>query len=241
LTLAETPEFGPHTAIISAMIPLTKYGVRELLLATLLLGGAGAAIGFLLPPPWTWAAVLPGLLWLYVLAFFRDPNRTIPQDPDVFVSPADGVVTDITELDNVEYLGGPALRVGIFLSVFDVHVNRSPCAGTVEYLQYKAGEFLDARSTDATHRNECQAIGLSCPQWGGLKVLIRQIAGLIARRIVCPLKAGDTLAAGERFGMIKFGSRTELIVPRQAGFVPAVKVGDGVWGGSSILGRLPKR
>src|SRR4051812_45218576 len=104
------------------MIPLTKYGVRELILATLLLGGAGAAAGFLLPPPWAFAAVLPGLLWLYVLAFFRDPNRTISQDPDVLVSPADGVVTDITELDAPESLAEPALRVGIFLSVFDVHV-----------------------------------------------------------------------------------------------------------------------
>lgn len=220
------------------MIPLTGYAVRELVLFTVVLWGAGAGLGLLLPHPWSWAAVLPGLFWLYVLWFFRDPHRLVPEGPDLLISPADGTVTDVTELPSPEYLDEPAVRVGIFLSVFDVHVNRSPCAGTVEYVQYKAGEFLDARSGDATHRNECNALGMICPQWGGLKILVRQIAGLIARRIVCAAGPGTGLLPGQRFGMIKFGSRTELIVPKRAGFESLVKPGDRVYGGSTIIGRI---
>jgi phosphatidylserine decarboxylase len=218
---------------------LTKYGLREILWATLICGGLSALLAFLVPADLAWVAAFPALPWLYVLSFFRDPPRRIPTEPNIFVAPADGRITDITELDTVEFLDEPALRVGIFLSVLNCHVNRSPCAGKVEYVQYKAGSFLDARSVDATHRNECNAVGLVCPQWNNTRILVRQIAGKIARRIVCALKPGDTVAAGQRYGMIKFGSRTELIVPRRLGFVPAVKVGDKVKGGRDVMGRLP--
>lgn len=220
------------------MLPLTSYAWKELAVGTVVLLGAAAAAITLLPAPWTWSAALPLLIWAYLLVFFRDPPRTIPQGADLLVSPADGVVTDITDLDTAEFLEQPAVRVGIFLSVIDVHVNRCPCAAEVAYLAYRRGEFLDARSTDATHRNEANAMGLVCPQWGGLKILVRQIAGLIARRIVCAVAVGDRLEAGRRYGMIKFGSRTELIVPKSAGFTPAVKVGDRVKGGSTVLGRV---
>jgi phosphatidylserine decarboxylase len=219
---------------------LTKYGLREIILATLICGGGATAAFLLLPAGWNYGvAALPVVFWLYVLSFFRDPPRRIPGEPNIFVAPADGRITDITELDSAEFLDEPAVRVGIFLSVLDVHVNRAPCAGRVEYVQHKDGGYLDARHADATHRNEANAVGLVCPQWNNCKVLIRQIAGMIARRIVCALKPGDTVAAGQRFGMIKFGSRTELIVPRRLGFVPTVKVGDKVKGGRDVLGRLP--
>jgi phosphatidylserine decarboxylase len=216
---------------------ITPYGLREVVVGTVLCAAAGWGLA-LLPPPANWAAVLPGLFWLYLLVFFRDPPRTVPDDPLAVVSPADGVVTDITDLDAPEFIAEPSVRVGIFLSVIDVHVNRTPCAGRVEYLQYKAGEFLDARREDCTHRNESNALGLVCERWGNAKVLVRQIAGLIARRIVCAAKPGDVLSAGQRYGMIKFGSRTEVILPKRLAFAPSVKVGDRVKGGSTILGRV---
>jgi phosphatidylserine decarboxylase len=172
------------------------------------------------------------LLAAFVASFFRDPERTPPAAPEVLASPADGTVADIERVATAEYVGEPALRIGIFLSVFDVHVNRTPTAGIVRYLRYQPGRFLDARDPRAGELNESNSLGLEA---GGVKLLVRQVSGLIARRIVCPVPLETKLAKGERFGMIKFGSRTELYVPISAGADALVKVGQTVRGGETPI------
>src|SRR5205085_168864 len=150
------------------------------------------------------------LIWLAGLAFFRDPERAVPQESSIMVSPADGTVTEITRFERHEDLGGPALRIGIFLSVLDVHVNRSPCDGVVKSIRYQKGKFLDARHPDCGSCNEANTIVLDTADG---PVVMRQVAGLIARRIVRDVHAGDRVQMGQRIGLIKFGSRTELIAP----------------------------
>jgi len=218
--------------------PLAKDGWRELLLATAFLGVGGglalwAAIGV---SAWFLAPAIPLLaMWLFCLAFFRDPQRTIPTEPGLLVSPADGRVTEVSRLAEYQGIDGPALKISIFLSIFNVHVNRAPCAGRVEKTDYRAGEFLDARHPESGIRNESNTIVVD-PD-GGLPgpVILRQVAGMVARRIVCNVKSQYILRRGQRIGMIKFGSRTELIVPATSGLEPAVRVGDRVKGGSVVL------
>lgn len=202
-------------------------------LAFLLCAALGAGIWFLYPP----ASPAPFLFFLFVMSFFRDFNRTVPPDPDAFVSPADGRVTEITDVEESTYIHGPAVRIGIFLSVFNCHVNRTPWPGTVGYLQHSPGLFLDARHPDSGPKNESNAIGLH-DESRNVKMLVRQVAGFLARRIICTAKPGDKLAKGERFGMIKFGSRTELYIPKDRVGSIAIKVGDTVYGAKTILGRL---
>jgi phosphatidylserine decarboxylase len=213
---------------------LARDGLREIALLSMVLGGATALLAI-----WFWpAAPLTGLLWIAGLAFFRVPNRAIPQGVGLLVSPADGRVTDVVRLDHDENVGGPALRIGIFLSVFDVHANYAPCAGRVLRADYRRGAFHDARNPQAGPQNEANTIVLAPePPLPG-PVVVRQIAGYVARRIVCRLSAGRNVARGERFGLIKFGSRTELIVPADAGLEPLVAVGDRVRGGATVLMRL---
>lgn len=213
---------------------LARDGWKEMLLISLLAGGATVALAYYFWP----AAIVTALLWLAGLAFFRVPSRRIPTDPDVLIAPADGTVTDITPLAHVAEIGGPATRIGIFLSVFDVHVNRSPCASRVVSARHQPGLFLDARDARAGEQNESTTIVLNpdAPLPG--PIVVRQIAGLIARRIVCRLSPGQRLARGELFGLIKFGSRTELIVPADERLAPAVAVGQRVAGGATILMRL---
>jgi phosphatidylserine decarboxylase len=179
-------------------------------------------------------------LWVFTIAFFRNPKRTPAGGPECLTAPADGVVSDISEADEPDFLGGKAVRIGIFLSVFDVHVNRSPCAGMVSFARYTPGRFLDARHPDATHANEANALGidLELASHPGLRVLVRQLSGLIARRIICTHGVGDRLGRGELFGMIKFGSRTELWLPREAAHTVLVRVGDRVRCGETALVRL---
>ncbi len=182
-----------------------------------------------------WIPVVPlALLWAFIVSFFRDPPRRVPSDPNVLVSPADGTITDIGEVDEVEYPGGRAFRIGIFLSVFNVHVNRIPRSGTVTNLRYFPGEFLDARARDCGVRNEQFWIDLE-EEGTGRHLRIKQIAGAIARRIVCWLKLGESVQRGDRLGMIKFGSRTELYLPAHESIEVLVKVGDSVKGASTIL------
>ena len=152
------------------------------------------------------------VLWLFVLSFFRDPERTPPTDPDLLVSPADGVVTHLHEVDDPDFPGGRAFRVSIFLSVFNVHVNRVPRTGQVVGLHYYPGRYLDARSAECAVRNEQFWIDLRDARTGCL-VRTRQIAGAIARRIVCWLRPDEQVTVGERLGMIKFGSRTDILLP----------------------------
>src|SRR5262249_24492471 len=149
-------------------------------------------------------------LWLFIVSFFRDPERGIPSDPDAVVSPADGVVTHMDEVDEPGF-DGKAFRVSIFLSVFNVHVNRVPRSGTVAHIAYYPGGSLAAGDANSPQRNEQLWLDLHDERWGR-PVRVKQIAGAIARRIVCWLKQGETVRAGERFGMIKFGSRTEVLL-----------------------------
>lgn len=215
------------------MIGITKYGWREVALATLLWIGLSAASCFM---HWHWLSIVWTVLWLYVLLFFRDPRRRIPTEAGAFVSPADGKVTDVTELDGFEYIDGPAVRIGIFMNVFSVHVNRSPADGVVDYKRYRAGRKVNAMRADAGQVNESCTLGLRDTAVG--RIVVRQIAGLIARRIVCEPRLGDHLTRGQPFGMIKFGSRAELILPRKTGLLIAVKPGDKVRAGRDVLAKF---
>ncbi|MGA0111213.1 MAG: phosphatidylserine decarboxylase [Chthoniobacterales bacterium] len=186
---------------------------------------------------WVWIPVLSAVgtgLILFTLYFFRDPYRAIPAGEGLFVSPADGKVTDILEMEETEVTGHKMRRIGIFLSVFDVHVNRSPAAGRVVYTAEHPGNYHDARSPMASTHNAARTWGFDC---GGQTIVVRQITGAIARRIVPWALLGDTLARGQHFGMIRFGSRTEIFLPLEASV--AVSVGDHVQGGSSVVAQLP--
>ena len=181
-----------------------------------------------------WAGAVPVAVWILMLAFFRDPERSPEGGTGDLVAPADGRVTDVVEAAHPFMEGRPARRIGIFLSVFDVHVNRSPAAGRVAHLAYRPGAFRDARSLDASRVNESQEMGIETPSGG--RLLVRQISGAIARRIVCAVRPGQLLSRGERYGMIKFGSRAEVYLdPRD--YEIAVKPGDVVRGGRTILAR----
>jgi len=221
---------------------LARDGLREIAIAgaTVGLGGVGAAWAALTVSPWWWFASVPLLVVFgYVLAFFRDPDRSIPSETGLIVSGADGTVTEITRLDQYEGIDGPALRIGVFLSLFNVHINRSPCAARVVRCDYHPGEFLDARHPECGQRNEAMTIRLEPTQTDARgPIIVRQIAGLVARRIICRVGPGDLLERGQRFGMIKFGSRTEVIMPDGPEVKVAVRLGDKVRGGSTILVRV---
>jgi phosphatidylserine decarboxylase len=217
-------------------LPFARWGLAELQLMGWPLLVLAILIG--LPgPPWCYLAIVPLVLLGLVVYFFRDPRRTIPSDSDAIVSPADGVVAEVTELDHYDFLDGPAVRIGIFLSIFNVHINRAPREGRVVSMHYKPGEFLNALSPESAIRNEFMWIGLEDAQQPGARMAVRQISGLLARRIVCALRPGQAVQRGEKFGMIKLGSRTELILPRDAVRVETA-VGQVVKAGSSILARF---
>lgn len=170
---------------------------------------------------------------LFTVFFFRDPNRTIPSGDGVVVGPADGKVVLIDEPEDSPHYEGPCKRVAIFLSLFNVHVNRAPFAGTVVDTSHQPGGYLNAAKLEAGDQNEAMTIRMDTARG---PMTVRQIAGLVARRIVCPLQPGDELATGERFGMIKFGSRTELYLPLDAQI--CVKMGETVRGGSTVIARF---
>src|SRR5262245_41714858 len=181
-----------------------------------------------------WAFWFFVLLLLCTVAFFRDPERAAPADPNIVVAAADGTVMDIVELNENEVLKNKTRRIGIFLSIFDVHTNRAPIDGRVVYRQRRPGHFLDARRPDCSEKNESMTWAFENPR---VTVVVRQITGAIARRIVAWANVGDELKKGERFGMIRFGSRTELYLPLSATVL--VKVGDHVAGGATPIARLP--
>src|SRR5215813_9154921 len=180
-----------------------------------------------------WAFWFFVLLCLCTVAFFRDPERAAPGDPNIIVAAADGTVMDIVEIDEDEVLKNKTRRVGIFLSIFDVHTNRAPIDGRVVYRRHRPGLFVDARRLDCSEKNESMTWAFENPR---TTIVVRQITGAIARRIVAWADVGDELKKGERFGMIRFGSRTELYIPLNAEVL--VKVGDHVLGGSTIIARL---
>ncbi len=176
------------------------------------------------------------ILWVGVLLFFRHPHRRIPEGEDLLVAPADGKVVGVEKVQGKGALEGECWRIDIFLSVLDVHINRAPCGGTVQTVTYQKGSFLNALKPEASLKNESNDVLLVTRK--GVPVLVRQIAGIIARRIVCDCVAGDALDRGEPFGMIKFGSRTELYVPTNAVSELGITQGQRVRAGVSILGRL---
>ena len=219
----------------SPIFPIAKEGLREIALATIVLGLLAAGGGWLYRP----LAIPFALVWVWVLSFFRDPPRRGSFESGELCSPADGTVTEITHLDDYEALGGPAVRIGMFLSLLNVHINRVPCSGMVRSLSYRAGEYLDARHPESGRRNESNTLLIDPdgPMPGPIEV--RQVAGMVARRIICHASAGQHLGIGERFGLIKFGSRTELVIPRREGTEIMVKLGDKVKAGVTVFARQP--
>jgi phosphatidylserine decarboxylase len=183
-----------------------------------------------------WLSLVFLVLIVYTLTFFRDPERLAPQDENAVLAAADGTITDIVQVEEDEVLKTKTQRVGIFLSVFNVHTNRAPIDGRVIYRQHKAGLFLDARRPDCSEKNESMTWAFENPR---ATIVVRQLTGAIARRIVGWAKLGDQMRRGERFGMIRFGSRTEVYLPLTASVL--VKVGDRVAGGLSVIARLPDR
>jgi phosphatidylserine decarboxylase len=181
-----------------------------------------------------WLSLIFLALFLFTVVFFRDPDRPVPADPNLVVAPADGRVSDIVELDEKEVLKTKTRRVGIFLSIFDVHTNRAPITGWIIYRKHHAGLCLDARDPECPEKNEAMTWAFENSR--GM-IVVRQLTGAIARRIVAWANVGDELKKGERFGMIRFGSRTELYLPLEAEVL--VKTGDHVSGGSTVIARLP--
>lgn len=209
-------------------IPFAKEGIPFIAVpagVTLLTGLLG----------WSFVAFLGGVATLFSAWFFRNPSRVIPQGPNLIVAPGDGKVIAIEEEFEPRYLKERGIRVTIFLNVFDVHINRLPCDGTVENVQYQPGLFMVASKPEATFMNEQNAVMIKTPE--GIKVLCVQVAGLIARRIVCWISPLDQAVRGERYGLIRFGSRMDTFLP--IGTTLRVAVGQRVKGGETILGELP--
>jgi phosphatidylserine decarboxylase len=212
-------------------IPFARVGLTELWLISGLFFAVAACAVWLYWP----LAVVPFALGLCIVWFFRNPRRTIPREEGLVVSPADGKVVQIEEIEYDEFIGGPALLVGIFLSVFNVHINRTPVAARVIGLTYRKGKFLNAMLPESARENERLTVRLEENAVPHRRMIVRQIAGLIARRIVCWVKPGDDLDVGEQFGMIKLGSRTELVVPRDATLRIETQLGAMVKAGESVL------
>lgn len=206
--------------------PIVKEGYRYIaVLAFITL-----VVALTVTPYWS---IIPGVLLIFVTFFFRNPNRKIPNDDILVMSPADGKVMSICEVYDDEFLNEVGTKVTIFLSVFDVHVNRSPIAGEVKYQQYTCGRFRPAYKESAGCENERHSIGLENEH---MRILVTQVAGILARRIVSWVTLGSVLMQGERYGMIKFGSCTEVIVPKTVEVL--VNKGDRVKGGETVIGRL---
>jgi len=209
------------------------YGFSLLAVAGLLVWATGS---------WAWG-IVPVLLAAFFLWFFRDPQRTVPDGYGLIVSPGDGLVTETVTIATPQ---GPRQRISIFLSVFDVHVNRSPIGGVIKTVHYRKGQYLNAMNPDSAQHNEQNVVTVSgggggTGKPGGasgtLEVTFKQIAGLLARRIVFNLSEGDTVERGQRVGLIKFGSRVDVLLPEEATL--RVKVGQRVKGGSSVIAAMP--
>ena len=181
-----------------------------------------------------WGALLPFALTLFMAYFFRDPERRIPEGKNVLVSPADGKVILIHKGYEDKFLKGDAIEVSIFMSPLDVHVNRAPCEGVVEGVVHTSGRFLSAFKPEASLQNENIAMLLTT-RYG--KILVRQVAGFLARRAVCRVNAGDSLQKGERYGIIKFSSRLDIYLPKEVNL--RVKLGDRVKAGETVIGEMP--
>ncbi len=235
-------------------IPLTKYGLPQVvILPVIILGLMACYLAIVLSAfgsepsigSKVWAVIGSGeavlfLVLAWSLAFFRDPYRDVPQDKDLLLSPADGVVKDIEIVEDDDAIGQKALRIGIFLSVFNVHINRVPCEVRIDDIHYKKGKFRNAMSPECGRVNESNDVRMTRLDFPNDKLMVRQISGAIARRIVCAARPGQEFSGGQRFGMIKFGSRTELYLPADSGAQCLVKVGQKVKAGLTPLVRYEK-
>jgi len=218
-------------------IPLTRYGLPQVLAYPLAVLILMAALFIFLPGDVVLAAVetILFLVFVWMLLFFRDPHRKITPNDRVLLSPADGTITDIGETENTE-MGGKALRIGMFLSIFNVHLNRMPCNARIESVHYKKGQFMNAMSSESGRINESNEVLMTRLAEPRDRLLVRQVSGAIARHIVCEAQPGEEYAQGFAFGMIKFGSRTELYLPlREGGYNITIKLGDKVRAGLSPL------
>lgn len=218
-------------------LPFARWGLAELQL----MGWPLLALTILLGYFFWYLAWIPAIPLCLVVWFFRDPPRRVPQSEGIHVAPADGKIAEITHLEHDDFIGGPAVRIGIFLSIFNVHLNRASAASRVISLKYSRGEFLNALNPESALRNENIWIGLQETAAPHRKFIIRPIAGAIARRIVSVLRTGDELAPGEKIGMIKLGSRTELILPDSDDLQICVEVGQRVKAGSTVFAHYTKK
>jgi len=229
-------------------IPLTKYGWPQVVifpavvLSAMVVCLLAGASGFIAAPPWVIVSleVLLAVVLIWLLTFFRDPHRPVPQDKNTLLAPADGRVTDIETVEENDFIGEAALRIGIFMSILDVHINRAPCDVKVERITYRQGKHKNAMRPQSGRVNESNDLGLVRTDSPQDKLIVRQISGAIARRIVCAASRGQKLTGGEKFGMVKFGSRTELYVPTRKNAKCLVRVGDKVKAGLSPLVRYER-
>jgi phosphatidylserine decarboxylase len=223
-------------------IPLTRYGWPQVVVfpVAVILVMAIVALSTISRLP-AWAVItieaLLALVLIWMLTFFRDPWRICPSDESLLLSPADGKITDIEQVEQDGFIGGPALRIGIFLSIFNVHINRAPCGVRIETITYKEGRYRNAMNPESGRVNESNTLGLVRTDDPQDRLVLRQISGAIARRIVCDTAEGGQLAAGQQFGMLKFGSRTELYVPVRVDLRCLVRVGDKVKAGLTPLAK----
>jgi phosphatidylserine decarboxylase len=223
-------------------VSLSKYGLPQVVVLPVIVVAAMViliAVSFGSLPVWVIVSmeVVLAVVLVWVFAFFRDPYRVVPPDKNILLAPADGRITDIEVVDEDGFIGGPALRVGIFLSIFDVHINRAPCSAKIEKIAYRQGRYKNAMSAQSGRVNESNDLWLIRTDSPEDRFIVRQISGAIARRIVCRASEGQSLTGGEKFGMIKFGSRTELYMPVRDDAQCLVEVGDKVKAGLSILVR----
>jgi phosphatidylserine decarboxylase len=217
-------------------VSFAREGLLFIVIAALIAAGTFAfALNRRSWPLWL-AAVLLTAVALWVAYFFRDPERTGERGERLVIAPADGKVVMISEVDEPAFLHEKALRVSIFMNVFNVHVNRYPVSGVVRYVQYNAGKFLNAAAEKSSLENEQMSVGI---ETGSNRVLVRQIAGLIARRIVTYSRDGERVQQGDRMGIIRFGSRVDVFLPTTA--EPRVKVGDVTYAGVSVIAEMPGR
>lgn len=214
-------------------LPFVRVGLAELMLLSLLFFGLAVVAGLI----WFWAFVPFAVVGLIVVWFFRNPRRVAPTEPGLIVSPADGLVVSCEEVDGDPFLEGPALEIGIFLSVFDVHINRVPVAARIIGMTYRPGKFLNALLPASARENEQLAVRLEESSAPHRRYIVRQIAGAIARRIVCWVAPGEELGRGAAFGMIKLGSRTEIVMQHDPTLEVVVKPGDRVRAGVTVLAR----
>jgi len=223
-------------------IPLTKYGLPQVVVLPAIIAGVMLVIWLagpaLLPSPVIIGTELAAaILLVWVLSFFRDPPRKISGRTDILLSPADGCITDIGTDSGQNYFEGPAIKIGIFLNIFDVHINRAPCNAAIEKITYKPGRFKNAASPGSGDVNESNDVVMKRLDSPCDRIVVRQISGAIARRIVCEAAPGQEFTGGQTFGMIKFGSRTELYLPVRKNAECVVRQGDKVKAGLSVLVR----